>query len=123
MTAPSPAGFFERVYALVRTIPRGTVMTYGEVACRLGQPRGARAVGWALRALAGRRSVRVPWHRVLGRGGRISLPGVSGERQRRTLRAEGVAFRGGRVDMERHAALLRQARPGGRTRASTKGRQ
>lgn len=123
MIAPSRARFFERVYALVRKIPRGTVMTYGQVAQLLGSPRGARAVGWALRALAGRRSLRVPWHRVLGYGGRISLPGVSGERQRRCLRAEGVAFNRGRVDMERHAALGAQARPGGRTRASTKGRQ
>src|SRR5687767_8222444 len=116
------AGFFERVYALVRAIPRGRVLTYGDVAQALGTPRGARAVGWALRALSGR-SVDVPWHRVLGQGGRISLPGVSGEKQRRRLKGEGVAFRLGRVDMARHSARVLQARPGGRTRASTKARQ
>jgi len=116
-------GFFQRVYALVRKIPRGQVMTYGQVAHLLGTPRGARAVGWALRALSGRDTT-VPWHRVLGYGGRISLPGVSGQRQRRRLAAEGVRFALGRVDMARHAALGgSQARPGGRTRASTKGRQ
>jgi methylated-DNA-protein-cysteine methyltransferase-like protein len=118
----STDGFFPRVYALVRRIPRGQVMTYGQVAHLLGSPRAARAVGWALRALAGRAST-VPWYRVLGQGGRISLPGLSGQRQRRKLAAEGVTFRGGRVDMPQHAALWAQARPGGRTRASTKGRQ
>lgn len=116
-------GFFSRVYALVRKIPRGQVMTYGQVAYLLGTPRGARAVGWALRALSGRETT-VPWHRVLGYGGRISLPGVSGQRQRRRLAAEGVRFLRARVDMAQHAALGgSQARPGGRTRASTKGRQ
>ena len=79
---PAPAGamtgadasFFERVYALVRRIPRGRVATYGQVAALLGVPRGARAVGWALRGI-GARAARVPWHRVVGQGGRISLDG------------------------------------------------
>ena len=43
--------FFERVYEAVRAIPRGRVVTYGQVARLVGVPRGARAVGWALRAL------------------------------------------------------------------------
>ena len=116
------AGFFERVYAFVRTIPRGKVMTYGQVASAVGNPRGARAVGWALRALSGR-SANVPWYRVLGHGGRISLPGLAGERQRRHLRADGITLRNGRVDLERYGAGRSQARPGGRTRASTKARQ
>ena len=47
--------FFEQVYAAVRGIPAGRVPTYGQVARLLGVPRGARAVGWALRALAPRR--------------------------------------------------------------------
>jgi methylated-DNA-protein-cysteine methyltransferase related protein len=90
---PSVAdGFFARVYAAVKAIPRGRVATYGQVAALLGVPRGARAVGWALRALpAGNR---VPWHRVVGAGGRISYrAGAGPELQRRKLRAEGVAFR------------------------------
>jgi methylated-DNA-protein-cysteine methyltransferase related protein len=101
-----PARFFERVYALVSRIPRGKVMTYGDVAWALGHPGAARAVGWALRSLSGREA-RIPWFRVLGHGGRISLPGLSGERQRRCLRAEGVRFQDGRVDMARHAAVTR----------------
>jgi methylated-DNA-protein-cysteine methyltransferase-like protein len=98
--------FFARVYALVREIPRGRVATYGEVAVMLGVPRGARAVGWALRALPAAQSARVPWHRVVGAGGRISPRGGPGPQiQRRRLRAEGVRFRGAVVDLARHGVL------------------
>ncbi len=103
LSAPD-RGFFARVYAAVRAIPRGRVATYGQVAAMLGVPRGARAVGWALRALSAATRPPVPWHRVVGAGGRISLRGGSGpELQRKRLRAEGVAFRGAAVDMKRHA--------------------
>jgi methylated-DNA-protein-cysteine methyltransferase-like protein len=95
--------FFLRVYALVRGVPRGRVVTYGQVAALLGVPRGARAVGWALRGLDARRAQKVPWHRVVGFGGRISLrEGPGGLVQRRRLRAEGVRFVNGRVDLARH---------------------
>jgi methylated-DNA-protein-cysteine methyltransferase-like protein len=92
-----------RVYQAVRRIPRGRVATYGQVALLAGTPRGARAVGWALRALRPALAVRVPWHRVVGAGGRLSPRAGGGEvLQRRRLLAEGVAFRGGRVDLRRH---------------------
>ncbi len=95
--------FFERVYALVCEIPRGRVATYGQVAALLGVRNGARAVGWALHALRGGYAARVPWQRVIGAGGRISLPETMGGReQRRLLRAEGVRFLNGRVDLRRH---------------------
>lgn len=102
--------FFRRVYAFVRRVPRGRVVTYGQVAALLGVPRGARAVGWALRGLDPRREVRVPWHRVVGHGGRISLrEGPGGLEQRRRLRAEGVRFVRGKVDLARHG--LASGRP------------
>lgn len=105
---PGERGFFARVYALVRRIPRGRVATYGQVAALVGVPRGARAVGWALRGL-GRRHAEVPWHRVVGASGRISLDGrASGLEQRRRLRAEGVRFVSGRVDMKRHGVLTEE---------------
>lgn len=96
------AGFFEQVHLAVRGIPRGRVATYGQIARLLGVPRGARAVGWALRALGERSGRRVPWHRVLGAGGRITLPGLGGEIQRRKLRQEGVRFSRGGVDLARY---------------------
>lgn len=81
-------------------------MSYGEVATLLGVSRGARAVGWALRALAPARAPGVPWHRVVGKGGHISPRDGGGmaEQVRRLVR-EGVRFRGARVAMERHALL------------------
>lgn len=109
-------GFFARVYALVRRVPPGRVVTYGQVAAMLGVPRGARAVGWALRALPEDAAARVPWHRVVGSGGRISpRRGPGPEIQRRRLRAEKVAFRGALVDLSRHGLLHGQHfRPGRR---------
>jgi len=98
-------GFDVRVYEAVRRIPRGRVLTYGQVARRLGSPRAARAVGWALRRLPERLGRSVPWHRVVGSGGRLSTragPGV--EIQRRLLLAEGIRFRAGSVDLTRHGA-------------------
>lgn len=95
--------FFASVYRAVRAIPPGRVATYGQLARWLGVPRGARAVGWALRALSPRRSGTVPWHRVVSAGGRIAdRAGGGPQLQRRKLRAEGVRFTRGRVDLARH---------------------
>lgn len=98
-----PTGFFRRVYRVVRHIPVGRVATYGQVAALAGTPRAARAVGWALRALDEGAAARVPWHRVVNAAGAISpRPGLSPEIQRRRLRAEGVRFVNGHVDLGRH---------------------
>ena len=92
--------FFARVYALVRRIPRGRVTSYGEIARALGVPRGARTVGWALRASADE----IPWHRVVNAKGKISWRPTGGYRlQRVLLRREGVRFtRDGRIDLEKY---------------------
>lgn len=98
------SSFFARVYAFVAAIPPGCVVTYGQVARRLGVPSGARAVGWALRVLPEDLAQEVPWHRVLGAGGRISTRSGPGPLiQRRRLRLEGVRFVAGCVDLSRHA--------------------
>lgn len=81
----------------IRTIPKGKVATYGDVAKAAGFPGSARQVVWALHKSRG-----LPWHRVLGAGGKILLPGESGIEQRLRLETEGVAFRGGRVWMKKH---------------------
>lgn len=91
--------FFERVYGLVRRIPPGSVATYGQIAVMLGSPRGARAVGWALRALPAGSGV--PWHRVLNARGQISLQPP--HHQRALLEEEGVPFEeDGRIDLARY---------------------
>ena len=82
--------FYERVYALVRRVPAGKVVTYGQLARALGAPRAARTVGWAMRACP----ADVPWHRVVNGRGAVSPRGdTPGEWiQRDLLEAEGVEF-------------------------------
>lgn len=93
---------FQQIHAAVRRVPRGKVTSYGDIARIVGLPNGARQVGWALRALHDDPSV--PWHRVINRRGRISLPGRSGDLQRALLEAEGVQFDSqGRIDLDRFA--------------------
>jgi methylated-DNA-protein-cysteine methyltransferase-like protein len=92
---PSPAAttnFYQQVYALVRQVPAGKVVTYGQVAALLGSPRAARAVGYALRFLPAGSDV--PWHRVINYQGGISprYPAESPILQRVLLEAEGVCF-------------------------------
>ena len=82
--------FYDAVYRVVRKIPRGRVMTYGQIATILGAPRAARAVGYAMRAAP----KKVPWQRVINRMGQISARGDV-ERpiiQKLMLEAEGLVF-------------------------------
>lgn len=91
----------------VRQIPRGKVATYGEVARAAGFPGAARQVAWALH----NSSVGVPWHRVLGAGGRILLGGAAGFEQRMRLQSEGVRFRGERVPLREYGFRFPPAKP------------
>jgi methylated-DNA-protein-cysteine methyltransferase related protein len=84
-----------RIERAVRAIPRGKVSTYGGIARAAGFPGAARRVVAILR-----RGFGLPWQRVLGAGGAIKLTGDSGAEQRFRLEAEGVRFRGRRVDMK-----------------------
>jgi len=93
---------YERIYSVVRRIPRGRVATYGDVAARAGRPGHARQVGYALHAL--RAGQRVPWHRVVNARGTISLRRRPGDdhTQRILLEREGVHFdQRGRLDLRR----------------------
>jgi len=94
--------FSPRVYALVRQIPPGRVVSYGGVAALLGRPRGARGVGSALSALPGDSDV--PWWRVVNREGRITTSSLdhTAQEQRARLEAEGVEFTSdARIDWDR----------------------
>ena len=99
---PSAAGAHARVLAVVRRIPRGRVATYGQVAALAGLGGRARLAGYALHALPA--GTPLPWHRVLGAGGRLSLMRLdpaAGTTQRLRLEREGVSFDArGRVDLD-----------------------
>ena len=92
MAVDSTLTNYDRIYAVVRRIPRGRVATYGQVATLAGLGGHARQVGYALHALTTERAV--PWHRVVNARGQISQrtePG--GDRiQRQLLEREGVNF-------------------------------
>ncbi len=92
---------FERIYAVVRQIPKGMVITYGMAAQLAGNPRWARAVGYALHSNPDPSTI--PCHRVVNRFGGLAPAFAFGgeERQRALLEAEGVIFReDGTVDLE-----------------------
>lgn len=93
--------FTERVQRIIGGIPPGKVMTYGLVASRAGNRAGARQVARILHATSEKHDL--PWHRVVNREGRISLPpGRGHEEQRALLAAEGVRIDGdGRIDLDR----------------------
>ncbi|WP_255484256.1 MGMT family protein [Granulicella sp. 5B5] len=84
---------------MILAIPPGRVSTYGKVAAAAGYPLYHRAVARLLRTDP---PDNLPWHRVLGAGGEIKLPGEAAREQRSRLKLEGVRFRGDRVDMEHH---------------------
>jgi methylated-DNA-protein-cysteine methyltransferase-like protein len=86
-----------RIEAAIRAIPKGKVSTYGGIARIAGFPGAARMVARVLH-----RGFGLPWQRVLGAGGEIRLSGDSAIEQRLRLEAEGVRFRGRRVDMKTH---------------------
>ena len=93
MRKPARPSRYERIYEVVRRIPRGRVATYGDVARLAGLPRQPRLVGYALHAAP--EGARLPWHRVVNAQGRLSLGrGVAGGElpQRFRLEREGVVF-------------------------------
>lgn len=92
----------EALYLVLAQIPEGKVVSYGELAEMAGLGRAARWVGRTLSQLPD--GSRLPWHRVIAAGGRLSLAAgtTSGAEQRARLRAEGVSILNERVDMRRH---------------------
>lgn len=93
---------FEKIYKVVKSIPKGKVATYGQVAMLAGNPRWARVVGYALHVNPDPSTI--PCHRVVNREGRVA-PGFAfgGEVvQRQLLESEGVVFESnGRIDLKK----------------------
>lgn len=95
---PTGTPMLKLLRGTVRRIPRGKVATYGAVARAAGFPGAARQVAWALH----NSSAGLPWHRVVGAGGRILLRGDVGFEQRARLESEGVRFCGQSIRLELH---------------------
>jgi len=95
-------GLFLKVYEVLKTIPEGKVMTYGQIAGKLGL-RDVRKVGWALHANPD--SSKVPCHRVVNKEGGMA-PGYAfggPNEQKNKLLAEGITFKDdNHVDLEKH---------------------
>lgn len=107
---PEKEAFYARVWDLVRTVPEGMVVTYGQVAGMIEPPKGlitrqylAFAARWVGSAMA-HCPEDVPWHRVVNAQGKISVrPSGSHLRQRERLEAEGVRFdSAGRIDFNKY---------------------
>lgn len=99
--------FTQRAMRIIRAIPKGRIAAYGQVARLAGSPRAARQVVRVLHSCSEKHAL--PWHRVVDRNGRISLPPGRGfEEQCALLRAEGVVVdEDGAISLERF-----QWRPG-----------
>lgn len=94
---------FEKIYSVVRRIPKGSVATYGLVAAMAGNVHWSQVVGYALHANPDPKTI--PCHRVVNRFGEVSPAFVFGGegRQRALLESEGITFLpDGRVDMKKH---------------------
>lgn len=93
--------FRERVYILIRKIPKGKVATYGQVARMVGNSKAARAVGMCMKVNPD--APRTPCHRVVASDGRLTGYSAQGgvTRKKKMLLDEGVSFRGDLVDLSR----------------------
>ena len=92
----------QQLYTWMTQIPRGRVVTYGQLAKLIGRPNGARWVGRQMGLLPG--GSNLPWYRVVNAAGRSSLPLDKGgsNRQLRLLQREGVLVVDGRISLRRY---------------------
>ena len=94
---------FEKIYEVVKTIPKGRVLTYGQVAIMAGNPRWSRAVGYALHKNP--KPFIIPCHRVVTRNGEVAKSFAFGGEcvQRELLEKEGIVFESdGTIDLKKY---------------------
>ena len=93
---------FEKIYAVVKQIPRGKVATYGQVAAMAGNPRWSQVVGYALHVNP--EPGVIPCHRVVNRFGECSGSFAFGGKgtQQMLLEGEGIVFEDGKVDLKKY---------------------
>ncbi len=92
--------FTEEVIKTIKSIPKGKVMTYGQIAFVSGNPHGSRQVARILHAMTEKYAL--PWHRVINSKGEISLQGEGFYVQKELLAEEGVTFIGNKIDLQKH---------------------
>lgn len=105
----------ERVFRLVRMIPRGHVMTYGQIAEILGDGYTPRTVGFVMHSA----NDKTPWHRVINAQGGCSTRGLvlPHDKQQRMLESEGVSFNErGRCELQKHLWIPKEAKTKGKNR-------
>lgn len=101
MTGNTDNDYRERVFRIVRSIPRGRVMTYGQIAEILGEGYTPRTVGFVMHSS----NDKTPWHRVINAQGGCSTRGIvlPHDKQQRMLEAEGVSFNErGRCELQKY---------------------
>jgi methylated-DNA-protein-cysteine methyltransferase-like protein len=106
----------ERVFRIVRSIPRGRVMTYGQIAEILGEGYTPRTVGFVMHSS----NDKTPWHRVINAQGGCSTRGLvlPHDNQQRMLEAEGVSFNErGRCDLQKYLWIPAETKGKRKTRA------
>ena len=96
--------FTEQVLEIIKSIPYGTVMTYGQIATYAGNPRGARQVSRILSGMSTKYNL--PWHRVINSKGGISLSGEAGFVQGELLASEGITVENKQVNLKEYQSFL-----------------
>lgn len=96
----SELSIHEKVWQVVAHIPKGRVVSYGQIARVAGYPNHARLVGNTLKNLP--KDTKLPWHRVVNAQGKISFPqgSTAYQKQRSRLEAEGIEFQAGRISLK-----------------------
>ena len=102
----SSESMFDLMRDVVKRVPRGRVTTYGDVARAAGFPTCSRQAAWCLKKF----DPGLPWHRVIGKGGKVLLRGEGGVEQVQRLEAEGVVVNGTRVDLGKFGYQVRLGR-------------
>ena len=111
MPGPTDNDYRERVFTLVRKIPRGRVMTYGQIAEILGDCYTPRTVGFVMHSA----NDKTPWHRVINAQGGCSTRGLvlPHDKQQRMLEAEGVEFNDrGRCELQKFLWIPKESDKG-----------
>lgn len=86
-----PSIFTENVIHVIKSIPKGKVLTYGRVAKLAGNPRAARQVSWVLHSSS--KKYHLPWHRVISSNGKLSMVSIEDKQyHKKLLELEGIKF-------------------------------